>query len=327
MNNIGLFFSKIGFWTKKHSPELLIAGSIVSAVGSVALAVIATTKLNKTIEPYNKKIESLKLDLKDDNKIENKEVDVKESKKELALTYGKAALKVGTLYLPSVLCLASSISCMLGSHKIMKTRNLALVATCTTLEQSYRAYRDRVKEKLGDAVEEKLYKNIYKEEKEIINPETGEVETKKVETPHINEDHEWNVIFDCGNHCWERNALMNYDFLMMKQDYLNQKLKRQGYLFLHDVYDELGYTTAMLGQQKARASHILGWIYNPKDPKRNCYISFGLTQPGTRVALPKVAEQIQRNEPSFWLNLNPDGDILTGEYGKEMFMKYAKDFG
>ncbi len=35
----------------------------------------------------------------------------------------------------------------------MKSRNLALAAACTTLEQSYRAYRDRVKEKLGEEFE------------------------------------------------------------------------------------------------------------------------------------------------------------------------------
>lgn len=327
MMNIGTFLSKVNFWSKKHSPELLIAGSIISMTASIALAIYSTTKLDKTLEPFNKKIDQIKKDLKDDNKIQNKEIDIKESKKELALTYGKAALKVTALYLPSALFFTSSIACTLGSHKIMQSRNLALAAACTTLEQSYRAYRDRVKEKIGEEAEEKIFKNIYKEEKEIIDPETGKVKTKKVDSPHIQEDHEWNVIFDCGNHCWERDALMNYDFLMMKQDYLNQKLKRQGYLFLHDVYDELGFTTAMLGAQKARASRILGWIYDPTNPKRNCYISFGLTQPGTRVALPKVAEQIQRNEPSFWLNLNPDGDILSGEYGKETFMKYAKDFG
>ena len=325
--NIGTFFNKMKFFGRKHSPELLIASSIICTAGSIILTAYATTKLNKTLEPYNKKIKSIKADLKDDNKIQNKEVDVKEAKKELTSAYCKAVLKVSALYLPSTLLFASSVACILGSHKIMKSRNLALAAACSTLEQSYRAYRSRVKEKLGEEIEEKLYKDVYKEDQEIIDPKTGKTKVKKVDAPHVQEDHEWNVVFDCGNHCWERNALMNYDFLMMKQDYLNEKLKRQGYLFLHDVYDELGYTTAMLGPQKARASRILGWIYDPSNPNRNCYISFGLTQPGTRVALPKIAEQIERNEPSFWLNLNPDGDILSGEYGKETFMKYARDFG
>ena len=165
MMNIGTFLSKVNFWGKKHSPELLIAGSIVSMAASVALAIYSTTKLDKTLEPFNKKIDQIKKDLKDDNKIQNNEIDVKESKKELALTYGKAALKITALYLPSALFFTSSVACTLGSHKIMKSRNLALAAACTTLEQSYRAYRDRVKEKLGEEAEEKIFKNIYKEDK------------------------------------------------------------------------------------------------------------------------------------------------------------------
>lgn len=325
--NIGNFFSRIGFWGRKHSPELLVAGGIISTAASVALAIYSTTKLDGVLKPYNKKIDNIKSDLKNDNKIQNHEIDVKECKKELALTYGQAALKVSALYLPSTLFFISSVGCVLGSHKIMKTRNLALAAACSTLEQSYKAYRSRVKDKLGEEVEEKIYKDIYKEDKDIVDPKTGQTKTKKVDTPHVKEDNDWNVIYDCGNTCWEHDALMNFDFLMLQQDYFNEKLKRQGYLFLHDIYKDLGYTTAMLGEKKARASRILGWIYDPTNPNRNCYISFGLTQPGTRVPLPKIAEQIERNEPSFWLNLNPDGDILSGEYGKETYMKFAKEIG
>ena len=192
MMNIGTFLSKVTFWGKKHSPELLIAGSIFSMTASIALAIYSTTKLDKTLEPFNNKIDQIKKDIKDDNKIQNKEIDIKESKKELALTYGKAALKVTALYLPSALFFTSSIACILGSHKIMKSRNLALAAACTTLEQSYKAYRDRVKNKLGEEAEEKIYRDIYKEEKEIVDPVTGKTKKKKVDTPHINDDHEWN---------------------------------------------------------------------------------------------------------------------------------------
>lgn len=327
MFNIGTFFSKVGFWGRKHSPELLIAGGIISAASSVALAIYSTTRLNKVIEPYNKKIDSIKADLKDDNKIQNKEIDIKESKKQLAVAYGYVALKIAALYAPSALFFISSVGCILGSHKIMKTRNLALAAACTTLEQSYQAYRKRVKDKLGEEVEEKIYKDIYKDEVEVTDPNTGKTKVKKMDVPHINENNAWNVIYDCGNTCWERDALMNFDWLMLQQDYYNEKLRRQGYLFLYDIYKDFGYTTSMLGEEKARASRILGWIYDPTNPKRNCYISFGLTQPGTRVPLPKIAEQIQRNEAAFWLNLNPDGDILSGEYGKETFMKFAKEVG
>ena len=324
--NLPMIFSKLGLWGKRHSPELLIAGGILSAAASVGLGIYATTKLNKVVKPYNDKIDEIKKNLNDDNKIQNNEVDVKQLKKELTTTYIKASLKITALYLPSVLCFGSSVCCVLGSHKIMRGRNLALAAACSTLEQSYAAYRARVKKEFGEEVEEKLFNNVTKEKVEVIDPKTGKTKTKTIEVENPSDDN-WKVIFDNGNYCWENNALLNFEYLMNKQDFLNDKLMRKGYMFLNEVYEELGYTTAMLGYKKARASHILGWIYDPKDTTRNSYISFGLTQPGTRVPLPRVAEQIQNNFPSFALSFNVDGDILTGEYGKETFMRHAKEVG
>lgn len=326
MMNFGLMFNKIGFWGKKHSPELLIASGITAAAASIVLAVIATTKLDKTLKPYNDKIDSIKKQMKDDNAIQNKEVDVKECKKDLTKTYAKAALKVSGLYIPSALLFGASVTCILGSHSIMKSRNLALTAACATLEESYKAYRRRVKDKLGEEAEEKLYKNVYKDEVEVIDPKTGEITTKKVSIPHVKEDNDWNVIYDCGNYCWERNARQNFEWLMNQQAFLTEKLRRRGYLFLSEVYDLLGCTTHQLGAKKARASRILGWIYDPTNPNRNCYVSFGLTKPGTTIPLPEIEEQIQRNEAAFFLTLNPDGDILSGENGKETYMKFASDW-
>ena len=318
--SFGNFISKVGFLTKKHSPEILIAGSIVSAVASVGLAIYSTTKLEKTLEPFNKDIDRVKNSLKE----ETDEEYVKKAKKELTSLYGKAFLKVGTLYLPSALLLTSSIVCVLNSHKIMKGRNLALAAACTTLDQSYKAYRERVKKKFGEEIEDQIYKDVSTEEVEVTDPKTGKTVIKKVDVPHAT-DEVWNVIFDADNPYWSTNAAENYTFLMQQQSFLSSKLRRDGYLFLSDVYDSLGFTTSMLGPRKAKASHVLGWIYDPKNTKRNCYISFGLTHPGTNIALPKISEQIESNNPSFWLSLNPDGDILSGDYGKEDFTKFAKD--
>lgn len=322
--NLPLIFSKIGFWGRRHSPELLIAGGILSAAASVAAGIYATTKLEKVIKPYNEKIDQIKKDLKDDNKIQNKEIDIKQCRKELTTTYLKAGLKIAALYAPSALFFGSSVCCILGSHRIMHGRNVALAATCTTLEQSYRAYRQRVKDKYGEEAEDQLFNDIHKEKVEVIDPVTGKVKNKTLDIPHAdNED--WKVFFQEGCNQFENDAALNFDSLMLRQAYFNELLHRRGYLFLWDVYKDLGFTTAMLGEKRARASRILGWIYNPEDKSRNCYISFGLTQPNTTIPLPRVAAQIEANEPRFLLTLNPDGDILSGEYGKETFMKYATE--
>lgn len=317
-------FYKAGFWTKKHSPELLLAGAIVTMAGSVVSAVVATTKLNKTLKPYNARISTIKLKMKDDNAIQNGVVSVKECKKELTSTYFKAGLQIAKLYLPSVLCFGTGVTCMFGSHKIMKGRNLALAAAYTTLENGYNAYRQRVKDEVGDDAEERIYKDIRKEKVEVVDPKTGKTKTVTKEVPHAGKDKVWDVMWDCANIGWERDAVLNFRFLIGQQAYLNEKLRRQGYLFLSDVYDALGYDVELLGAERAQASHILGWIYDPMDKSIDSYVSFGLTQPGSDIALPNIAKQIEMNEPNFWLSLNVDGDILSGKNGRKVYTSFAK---
>lgn len=317
MNNFKILMNKVGFWGRKHSPELLVTGAILTMGLAVASAVVATTKLDKTLKPYNEKIDDIKSKF-------SEEGDNKELKKDLTKTYFKAGLAVTGLYLPSVVCFSSGVACILGSHKIMKGRNLALAAAYTTLDNGYKSYRQRVKDKLGEEAEEKIYKDIRKEKVEEVDPKTGKTKLVVKEVPHVEKDRDYCVLYDEANIGWERDALLNFKFLMCQQAWLNEKLRRQGYLFLCDVYDALGFDVGILGPKKARASHILGWIYDVTDPTRDNYVSFGLTHPGTDIALPNVAKQIEMNEPNFWLNINVDDDILSGKDGKKMYMDYAK---
>ena len=46
--NIGTMFSKIGFWGKRHSPELPIASGILLSAAAIASAIYSTTKVNET---------------------------------------------------------------------------------------------------------------------------------------------------------------------------------------------------------------------------------------------------------------------------------------
>lgn len=162
--------SKVGLWAKRHSPELLIGGSIVSLVSSLILTGVATTKVKKVVEPTKYKLKDIRENLKSipDN-AENKEQLSKDLKKEMTLTYAKAAGKILLVYSPAILTAALSITCLLSSHHIMKTRNLALASAYTILDNGFRAYRERVKEKVGEDAEEKIFKNIKKEKVEYTD--------------------------------------------------------------------------------------------------------------------------------------------------------------
>lgn len=326
MNSLTKAFSEVKFWGKKHSPELLIASGICLALSSVVLACVATNKIRKPLEVATAKIKDTHALMNDSYKIQNGLYSVEEGRKELAKTYAKTAGKILWVYAPAILTFSLSVSCILGSHKIMKGRNIALAAAYTTLENGYKAYRNRVKEKLGEEAEDLLYKNVTKEKQETADKD-GKLKSTTVNTPHLDKNsNPYSALYTCGNRGWERNAVLNYEFLMTQQSYLNRKLQAQGFLFLSDVYDALGFDASMLGADKVRASHILGWIYDLKDPTRDNYVSFGLTNPNN-ITKPSVQEQLESNEPSFWLEFNCDGDILNlnKDPNKKTFSNYAKD--
>ena len=147
MNSLTKALSEVKFWGKRHSPELLIASGICLALGSVVLACVATNKIKKPLEIAAAKIKDTHASMNDSYKIQNGLYSVEEGRKELAKTYVKTAGKILWVYAPAILTFSLSVSCILGSHKIMKGRNIALAAAYTTLENGYKAYRNRVKER------------------------------------------------------------------------------------------------------------------------------------------------------------------------------------
>lgn len=326
MMNLSQVFNKVGFWTKRNSPELLVVGAIVAAAGSIVLAIKATPKAEVVLQKANKDIKQIKSDMNDDNKIANQEYSVALGKKELTKVYAKTSLELGKLYLPTAIGFSLTVAGILTSHKIMKGRNVALAAAYTTLENGYRSYRERVADKVGEAAEKDIFRNVYSEEKEVteIDKNGNEVtKMKKVKGPHVQVDSDFSVIYDRNAADWLRDTNMVLNNLAMKEKWLNQKLIYSGALFLHEVYEELGIDIHSLGEQKALASRVLGWIYDPEDDSRDSYVSMGLfDRMGNRNDYAMNA--LRNNEQELFLEFNVDGDILTGNRGSKTFTKYRK---
>lgn len=60
-------------------------------------------------------------------------------------------------------------------------------------------------------------------------------------------------VFDEACMGWERNHEYNKVFLGMQQNYLNELLKKRGYLFLNEAYAALDLPPTKIGQ-------VVGWI-------------------------------------------------------------------
>ena len=312
--NVAKTASKVKFWSKRKSPELLIATGILAAAGSVAFAIKATLKLEDKLGGINKNIKDIRLKMEDENLLANGQYSVQLGKKELTKAYGKAVLDITKLYGPAALCFTASVVAIMGSHRVMKGRMAGLAAAYTTVERAFGSYRERVANKIGKNAELDIYQNNFKEDREVeVDDKDGETKTskRKIKQPHIDENSYFVWIFDASHTEWSRYGKLNIDWLMYAEKHLNEKLRLQGHLFLWDVYRELGVEPNQLGKRKLQASRVLGWIYDPEDPNRDNYISFGLSDAEGNLN-EHAMEAVRGDAKDIFVEFNPDGDILTG---------------
>ncbi len=98
LKSVGVFIkntvNKIGFWSKKNSPEILIVTGVVLAAGAVGSAIYSTTKLNKVTKPLKEKVKLIHKKMEDEyiKELDNEEyVSQYDGKKELTKAYAHGA--------------------------------------------------------------------------------------------------------------------------------------------------------------------------------------------------------------------------------------------
>lgn len=322
--NMTRAFGKVGLTCKKYTPEALIIAGVVGVVTSAVMACKATTKVNDIIEETKENTHDLHLvataaGLEEaTDEFSNEEIrkidvlsakeDVKnytaqDLKKDTTIIYAQTAVKFIKLYGPAVVLGALSITSILASNNILRKRNVALAAAYATVDKGFKEYRSRVVERFGKDIDRELKYNIKaKEIEETTKNAKGKEKTvkKSIEVADVNEHSDYARFFDELCTGWKRDAEYNLMFLKHQQNYANEKLQKQGYLFLNDVYD-------MLGIPKTKAGQVVGWIYDEahSDIYDN-FVDFGIYD----LYNEKARDFVNGREKSILLDFNVDGNIL-----------------
>ena len=323
MNKITKAVNKTGFAIKQHSPEILAVTGTVGVVASAVIACMATTKVSDIISDAKTQVNDLhlvcaaagieepkeKYSVKDTEKFEilkvsekAKKYTVEDSRKDLTLIYIQTGMKFIKLYAPAIILGAASLSCLLASNNILRKRNAALAAAYATIDNSFKEYRNRVIDRFGEEVDKELKYNVKAQEiEETVTDKNGKEKTvkKTVKVANPNEHSEYARFFDESCSSWNKSQFHNQMFLKQQQNYANDLLKAQGYLFLNDVYKMLGMDVAPYGQ-------VVGWIYDEKNPVGDNFVDFGLYD------LNDEAKRLFINgrERTILLDFNVDGNIL-----------------
>lgn len=295
LSSIGSTFNKIGFWGRQHAPEILIIGGVVTGVASTVCACIATTKISDVIGEAQAELDAIE-ETKQKKPEEYTEAEVKKDKMKI---YARTAGKTAKLYLPALLLGGASVAGILGGSGILNKRNASLAAGLAASTASAKELRDRIIERYGVDVYNELKHGVKTAEiKEKVTDEDGKSKTVKKNVSVLEEEtvfEGYQRCFDRHNPFWDKDMAYNWMFLRYHQNFFNDKLKADGYVFLNDVLVELGFP-------KTRAGQEVGWVYDPDNPNIDNYIDFGafeavLHEPnGSRVIL---------------LDFNVDGSVIN----------------
>ena len=289
--------NKIGFGLKKRSPEILVAVGVVGTVVSAVMACKATTKINTILDETKEQLD--KIHEYAGNPDVAEKYNAEDAKKDTAIVYGQAGVKLAKLYAPAVGLGILSISSILASNNILRKRNMAISAALAAATQDFKDYRNRVIERFGKEVDHQLRYNIKAEEiEETVTDEKGKEKKvkKNVEVADPNASG-YAKYFTRSNPYWEEDSSYVEMFLRSQQNYANDKLKANGHLTLNDVYD-------MLGFHDSKAGMVVGWIYDLDHPNGDNYVEFDVK----KVNLPNEQGGY---EEAYAIDFNVDGNIYN----------------
>ena len=309
VNKMSRAVHKVGFKFKKHSPEILVVSGVVGMATATVVACKATTKLDQILAEGKEKEEAIKTyeapkPAENEEATEVVEYTEEDRNKDLFIVKVQTCAKVVKLYAPAVALGVLSTTAILAGHNITRKRNVALSAAFTAVTNDFKTYRKRLIDRFGEELDKEIRFNIKNKEVEetTVNEDGSESTVKKI-VPVMEDDPNhysvYSVIYDDGCTGWTKDPERNKTFLIMQQNYANEKLKKRGYLFLNEVYEALGVPRTKAGQ-------VVGWIYDEKNPIGDNFVDFGIFD----IHSANSSNFLKGYERNIVLDFNVDGNIL-----------------
>lgn len=207
MNNL---LQKSKLYLKRNSSTILTCVGAIGVVGTAVMTAKATPKALMLLEEAEK------------------EKGEKLSKVEVV----KVA---GPVYIPAALVGASTIACVFGANILNKRKQAALMSAYALLENSYKEYKDKVKEMLGEETEKDILDEVVKD--------------KLKEEDISEEDDGLELFFDEFSGRYFRTTK---DKVRQAEYSINRTLVMRDYAYLNEFYEELGL-------EEIESGYELGW--------------------------------------------------------------------
>lgn len=254
---------------KAKAPTLLVVGGVASMGVGTVIAAKKTLEIDSVLERHVNDLEKISY---------GQSLNLPSYGKEVALgdrfkVYSSVGVDLVRLYfIPGVFWVGGATMVFAG-HRVMLQRNATLTVALSGVMQAFDAYRDRVRNHMGNDFDQAMLHG-YKMD-EVLDSETGTpqlVPTRDWDAEHVDP---YNRIFGQGEtSAWRNDLGLNKMFLAQQREFAQQLLNRRGYLYLSDVYDALGFPNSDTAQ-------VVGWkVERLPDGSRNIpTVDFGLDRP------------------------------------------------
>lgn len=262
---ISRFASRNALRIKRNSPQILFYAGIAGTVATTVLASRATLKAVPVVEKFNKERDELDYFHLEDA------IDPDVYTHEVYKSYATVSVELTKLYAPAVVVGVVSLAALTKSHRQLANRNTALTVAYTGLSKTFNAYRERVREQLGDEKDQQFLHGTVQQEIEYKDKQ-GKTRTKSITALDPSSTAALSYYFDRSNPAWVSDPGYNQNFLDGTQRWANLQLQKNGHLFLNEVYD-------MLKIPHTRDAAILGWVFEDLG-YNDTFVTFNHTNDG-----------------------------------------------
>lgn len=204
-----LTYQSIRF-AKKNAPTILTCIGSVGVVGTAVLTAKASIKASKLLEEA-------------------------ENEKGEELTVKESIRVAGPAYIPAVLVGASTIACIFGANILNKHKQASLASAYALIDNSYRQYKNKVKELYGEETHNNIIDAIAKEQPKEVHITAGGVISNY--TQEIESDSEPRLFYDEYS---ERYFESTIEKVLLAEYHLNRNYILRGFARLNEFYEFLG---------------------------------------------------------------------------------------
>lgn len=207
---------------EKNSATILTCIGAVGVVGTAVLTTKATIKASKLLEEA-------------------------ENEKGEELTTLETIRVAGPSFIPAAVAGVSTIACIFGANILNKRHQASLVSAYALIDNSYKQYKNKVKELYGEETHNNIIDAIAKEQCKDVHISAGGVISNY--SQEIDEESEPRLFYDEYSGRYFESTI---EKVLLAEYHLNRNYILRGFARLNEFYDFLGLEPTDYG-------NVVGW--------------------------------------------------------------------